>query len=50
MFIGFAEVLFFNVVIFILWCFYVFLSYRKNQKNIAEERREMSLRVWVGKE
>lgn len=44
MFIGFAEVLFFNVVIFILWCFYVFLSYRKNQKNIAEERREIERR------
>lgn len=45
MFIGFAEVLFFNVVIFILWCFYVFLSYRKNQKNIAEERREIESRL-----
>ncbi|EJJ9656883.1 hypothetical protein NKG08_001509 [Campylobacter coli] len=46
MFIGFAEVLFFNVVICILWCFYVFLSYRKNQKNIAEEeeRREIERR------
>ncbi|EOA0704918.1 hypothetical protein ACHJ0J_001735 [Campylobacter jejuni] len=33
----FAEVilLFFNVV-FLFWCFYVFLSYRKNQKNIED--------------
>ncbi|EID8661495.1 hypothetical protein PCV71_001652 [Campylobacter jejuni] len=36
-FMRFAEVilLFFNVV-FLFWCFYVFLSYRKNQKNIED--------------
>lgn len=36
MFIGFAEVILFFNVVFILWCFYVFLSYRKNQKNIED--------------
>ncbi len=36
-FMRFAEVilLFFNVV-FLFWCFYVFLLYRKNQKNIED--------------
>ncbi|EOH3074805.1 hypothetical protein ACL07Z_001767 [Campylobacter coli] len=37
----FEEVilLFFNVV-FLFWCFYVFLSYRKNQKNIEDEFKQ----------
>lgn len=54
MFIEYAEVilLFFNVV-FLFWGFYIFLSYRKNQKNIEDiqfkidkeiERRKMERR------